>query len=36
MQIAAAGSVDAAYLAMNKGWAINLSGGMHHATRSGG
>ena len=30
------GSVEAAYIAMEKGWAINLSGGFHHATRSEG
>jgi histone deacetylase 11 len=36
MCLGSAGSVDAAYLAMNKGWAINLSGGFHHATKYGG
>ena len=36
MCLGSVGSVEAAYLAMNKGWAINLSGGFHHATRSEG
>ena len=36
MCLGTVGSVEAAYLAMEKGWAINLSGGFHHATRSGG
>jgi histone deacetylase 11 len=27
------GSVEAAYLALNKGWAINLGGGAHHCNR---
>lgn len=30
------GSVDAAFLAINQGWAINLSGGFHHATKNTG
>ena len=36
MLLGTRGSVEAAYLAMNKGWAINLSGGFHHARRDGG
>lgn len=36
MMLGVAGSVDAAYLAMEKGWAINLSGGYHHASRDTG
>jgi len=28
--------VEASYLAMNKGWAINLSGGFHHARSDNG
>ena len=30
------GSVDAACIALKKGWAINLSGGFHHATVDNG
>jgi histone deacetylase 11 len=30
------GSMDGACLALEHGWAINLSGGYHHATRSSG
>ena len=30
------GSVDAACMALEHGWAINLGGGFHHATRSSG
>lgn len=36
MILASKGSVDAAYLALNKGWAINLSGGFHHASHNNG
>lgn len=36
MSLATKGSVEAAYLAMTRGWAINLSGGFHHASRSSG
>ena len=36
MQRATQGSVDAACIAREKGWAINLSGGYHHATRDQG
>ena len=36
MSLGTVGSVEAAYLAVNKGWAINLSGGFHHATKYGG
>lgn len=36
MQLGSIGSVEAAYLAVDKGWAINLSGGFHHATRDSG
>ena len=36
MLLGSKGSVDAACLAMTRGWAINLSGGFHHATRSSG
>ena len=36
MQLGSVGSVEAAYLAVNKGWAINLSGGFHHATKDSG
>ena len=36
MMRATKGSVDAACIARHKGWAINLSGGYHHAYRSGG
>jgi histone deacetylase 11 len=31
MQKATQGSVDAACIAMHRGWAINLAGGYHHA-----
>ena len=36
MQKSTRGSVDAACLARINGWAINLSGGYHHATRNSG
>eukprot|EP00352_Strombidinopsis_acuminata_P007818 CAMPEP_0176369562 /NCGR_PEP_ID=MMETSP0126-20121128/23375_1 /TAXON_ID=141414 ORGANISM="Strombidinopsis acuminatum, Strain SPMC142" /NCGR_SAMPLE_ID=MMETSP0126 /ASSEMBLY_ACC=CAM_ASM_000229 /LENGTH=233 /DNA_ID=CAMNT_0017728249 /DNA_START=445 /DNA_END=1146 /DNA_ORIENTATION=- len=36
MARATRGSVDAACIARKKGWAINLSGGYHHASRSRG
>jgi len=36
MMLGSKGSVDAAFLAMHKGWAINLAGGFHHATRENG
>lgn len=36
MLLGSKGSVDAAFLALKKGWAINLSGGFHHATASSG
>ena len=36
MQRATIGSVDAACIARQTGWAINLSGGYHHATRENG
>lgn len=36
MTLGTVGSVEASYLAMEKGWAINLSGGFHHASRSKG
>lgn len=37
MMKATQGSVDAACIALQKGWAINLSGGYHHAcTNTGG
>lgn len=36
MLLGTKGSVDAAFLAMHKGWAINLSGGYHHATKTNG
>jgi histone deacetylase 11 len=36
MCLGSVGSVDSAYLAMEKGWAINLSGGFHHARKDGG
>jgi histone deacetylase 11 len=36
MLLGSRGSVDAACLAMEKGWAINLSGGFHHAMKDGG
>lgn len=36
MTLGTVGSVEASYLAMQKGWAINLSGGFHHASRSHG
>ena len=36
MLLGSVGSVDSAYLAMEKGWAINLSGGFHHARKNGG
>ncbi|CDW80072.1 UNKNOWN [Stylonychia lemnae] len=36
MMRATQGSVDASCLAMKHGWAINLAGGYHHATCSGG
>lgn len=38
MLLATSGSIYAAKLALEKGWAINLSGGYHHASlnRGGG
>jgi len=36
MCLGSKGSVEASYLAMNKGWAINLSGGFHHARSDNG
>jgi len=36
MLLATKGSVEAAYMAMDQGWAINLSGGYHHASGSNG
>lgn len=36
MLLGSKGSVDAACIAMKQGWAINLSGGFHHAERSTG
>ena len=36
MMLGSVGSVEAAYLALYRGWAINLSGGFHHASRSNG
>ena len=36
MLLGSKGSVDAACIAMEKGWAINLSGGFHHAMKDGG
>jgi histone deacetylase 11 len=36
MTLGSKGSVEAAYLAMSRGWAINLSGGFHHASRDNG
>ena len=36
MLLGSKGSVDAAFLAMTHGWAINLSGGFHHASASNG
>ena len=36
MACASLGSVEAACIARHKGWAINLGGGFHHATRSSG
>jgi histone deacetylase 11 len=33
---ATAGTLDCVCLAIERGWAINLSGGYHHATRSSG
>lgn len=36
MMLGSKGSVDAAFLALQLGWAINLSGGFHHASRSEG
>ena len=36
MACASLGSVEAACIARHKGWAINLSGGFHHASRSNG
>ena len=36
MSLGTKGSVEAAYLAMTRGWAINLSGGFHHASRKSG
>ena len=36
MACASLGSVEAACIARHKGWAINLGGGFHHATRSNG
>ena len=36
MLLGSVGSVESAYIAMEKGWAINLSGGFHHARKDGG
>ena len=36
MMRATQGSVDAMCMALQKGWAVNLAGGYHHATCSGG
>ncbi len=36
MQRATQGSVDASCIAMQKGWAINLAGGYHHACKTHG
>lgn len=36
MMKATQGSIDGACLALEYGWAINLSGGYHHATKSSG
>jgi len=36
MACASQGSVDAACIARKRGWAINIGGGFHHATRSSG
>lgn len=36
MLLGSKGSVDAAFLAVQKGWAINLSGGFHHASKENG
>ena len=36
MLLGSVGTVESAYLAMEKGWAINLSGGFHHARKDGG
>ncbi|CAK73214.1 unnamed protein product (macronuclear) [Paramecium tetraurelia] len=36
MLLATSGSIYAAKLAIEKGWAINLSGGYHHASLNGG
>jgi histone deacetylase 11 len=36
MSLGTVGSVESSFLAMQKGWAINLSGGFHHASRSNG
>lgn len=36
MSLGTVGSVEAAYMAINKGWSINLQGGFHHASKSSG
>ena len=36
MTLGTVGSVESSFLAIQKGWAINLSGGFHHASRSNG
>jgi histone deacetylase 11 len=36
MILATKGSVEAAYMAVDQGWAINLAGGYHHANASSG
>ena len=36
MMRCALGSVDAAFMALDHGWAINLGGGYHHASRKDG
>ena len=36
MKRAAQGTVDATCIAIHKGWAVNLSGGYHHATANYG
>lgn len=36
MMLATQGSIDGGCLALEHGWAINLSGGYHHATKTSG
>jgi histone deacetylase 11 len=36
MMLATQGSIDGGLIALTQGWAINLSGGYHHACKNSG